>query len=153
MTELNGSRHFRNTIYSLFPDVWHGLCQIRGGQQMKKKTSFLIWGSVRTNNIPPTKEFGKHCSKFHVYDMHFVSYVSVSVKNAVCKIQNYLTSEARIFCLPCRRLMICTKQGVRGAKDYVYGGPVRGQESLDLCQSLWRHAVTSVVKMREQLRD
>jgi hypothetical protein len=82
-----------------------------------------------------------------------VSHMPFLIENMECKIQNHLTSEACIFCLPHCRLAICTMQDVRKPKHYVYGGPVRSQESLDLCQSLWRHAVTSVAKMREQLRD
>jgi hypothetical protein len=83
-------------------------------EEEKKKTLFLIWGAVRSISIPPTKEFGKHCSRVHVYNVYSsVSYVSVPIENMECKIQNHLAPEACIFCLPYWRLMICTKQGVR----------------------------------------
>jgi hypothetical protein len=99
-----------------------GLCsrQIRGWQ--RKKILILIFGTVRAKRIPSTKEIGKHVLRFTFMTSALRSHLSFPMENTECKIQNHLTSEARIFCLP-----YCRKQGVAEAKHCVYGGP--GQES------------------------
>jgi hypothetical protein len=49
--------------------------------------------------MPPTKEFGKHCPTVHIYDICSpVPHVPFLIETTECKIQNHLTSEARIFC-------------------------------------------------------